>query len=433
MNHFFDAYLTLRGIIASRSKSNLEFASSNQINNFKLKKLKALFITSFHQVDYYRKLFIDYDFDPEKFSDLEDLSRLPILNKSEVIASPSKFINPSKTFGSIKLKTSGTTGQPLVAFTTRKQWINEQASIWRHWRWAGYSLRDKMVIFRSYNPNEGESFTKLDRLRNWLYVSPYHLTDSFLETFLNQIVKWKPRFFRGYPSSIYLVALAAKRFGVSFDGLKGVLTASEVLTEQYRAVIEDGLGCKVFDHYGQAEITTMAQECEEHQGMHFLDDYAHTEFLPTERNGEYRVIATNLHNHAMPLIRYDTGDLVNLSESSCKCGRSFKIASKIIGRNDQFLIGIEGNFIPSINIYTFFAGLSEVKRFQVIQYGLAKVEILIETIEENEVEISLLSSIIKKQFDAILGNVKLKFNGPFNISGDGKIVTIIQRSNLYET
>ena len=64
------------------------------------------------------------------------------------------------------------------------------------------------------------------------------------------------------------------------------------------------------------------------------------------------------------LLKYNTS---KMSENSCKCGRSFKIASKIIGRNDQFLIGIKGNFIPSINIYTFFAGLSEVKRFQGFQ------------------------------------------------------------------
>src|SRR5262249_45126080 len=46
---------------------------------------------------------------------------------------------------------------------------------------------------------------------------------------------------------------------------------------------------------------------------------------------------TNLHNYAMPMIRYQQNDLGRIEVSDCACGRRFRFLSNLEGRrNDSF-------------------------------------------------------------------------------------------------
>ena len=124
------------------------------------------------------------------------------------------------------------------------------------------------------------------------------------------VVTILPPFLRGYPSSLALLARFALDEGLRVPSLKAALTASESLTPAHRTVVREAFGIEIFDHYGQAEISCMLHECESHDGMHVLEDYGVVELVPTGDAGRFRLIATNLQNTAMPLIRYDTGDIV---------------------------------------------------------------------------------------------------------------------------
>ncbi len=44
----------------------------------------------------------------------------------------------------------------------------------------------------------------------------------------------------------------------------------------------------------------------------------------------------------MPLVRYDTGDLVQPSDHNCHCGRAFPVVTKIIGRESDILMTPSG-------------------------------------------------------------------------------------------
>ena len=76
------------------------------------------------------------------------------------------FCIPGAKKDSLTFFTSGTTGEPLQVYTSKNQWIMEQGIIWRSWKWADYNFRDKIAIFRSYAPKEGEPKLKKDRLKN---------------------------------------------------------------------------------------------------------------------------------------------------------------------------------------------------------------------------------------------------------------------------
>ena len=103
----------------------------------------------------------------------------------------------------------------------------------------------------------------------------------------------------------------------------------------------------------------MMGECELHNGLHNYDDYGYLE-VENYENGFYKIIGTNLNNYAMPLIRYDTGDLAKVSNASCECGRSFPLIKKVVGRKDTPLIAPSGQQVPSVNFYTMFEDFHEI-------------------------------------------------------------------------
>jgi phenylacetate-CoA ligase len=44
-----------------------------------------------------------------------------------------------------------------------------------------------------------------------------------------------------------------------------------------------------------------------------------------------RVVVSTLHNYAMPLFRYDLGDLAEVGPP-CECGRTLPVLNRIVGR-----------------------------------------------------------------------------------------------------
>jgi len=427
INIFEDSFLTARGYFLYKSLMNeTQYYNRDKIEEFKFNAIYKLLNNVCKHIPYYKNLFWEYDFDTSKFQSLEDLQKLPSLSKETILKSPHDFLSATHSLRGLELSTSGTSGNPFKTFSSRNQWIVEQASIWRHWDWANYKFRDKMAIIRSYSPREGEPITKLNKLKNWLYISPYHLSENNVINILKILQNWKPKYLRGYPSSLYVLALIAKNNKIKINSLKGAFTASEVLTEEYRSVIEDAFDIKVFDHYGQAEITAMMHECDAHDGLHLLEDYSHNEFEDSDCKEEKRLIATNLFNFAMPLIRYETGDKVVLSNKKCSCGRTFPKVKKIIGRSDALLFHKEGYFIPSINFYSFFSKLTNISKFQIIQFSKKDVEIKIQIINKKDKD--KLVVYIEEEMSKRFGTKVIVSNTEqFTMARGGKCNPIIQK------
>jgi len=427
MQNLKDAILTFKGVwYAKKILSKSQSMTKAEIYDFQLETLKKTLTHSYQRIPYYQKLFWKHDFDPYRFNSLDSLSCLPVLSKERVLSSPADFYSSKDIKNSVRLCTSGSTGNQMVAYASERQWIVEQAAIWRQWSWAGYKFRDKMAIVRSHSPRQNEPLTRFDRLRNWLYMSPYHLDESTILFYLKILTKWKPKILRGYPSSIYLLARIARLHNIQIPSLKVAFTASEVLSDEYRYEIETAFNIQVFDHYGQAEITAMLHECEQHSGMHILEDYAYTELLPSDIPDQFRLIATNLFNESMPLIRYDTCDLVVPEENECLCGRNFRLIRKIIGRSDQLLMHRDGFFLPSVNFYTYFAKRDDIFRFQIVQNSENDVKVFIQFRKVKDKKIKY-EEIYKEMDLRFGGSVELVETSDFTVTGEGKFNVVVQK------
>jgi phenylacetate-CoA ligase len=98
------------------------------------------------------------------------------------------------------------------------------------------------------------------------------------------------------------------------------------------------------------------------------------EFLPG-RDGMRRVLGTTLHNAAMPFLRYDSGDLVEMDSEPCPCGRTFPTVRSIVGRQDDYVVTPSGRWLGRLNLI--FAGVPNIVESQIVQERLDAVRILI--------------------------------------------------------
>jgi len=96
----------------------------------------------------------------------------------------------------------------------------------------------------------------------------------------------------------------------------------------------------VFSIYGSAEAETIGTECTAHDGFHLWEDHflfevvkAETDLLgDTEGLGE--LVLTTLTKKGMPLLRYRSGDIAELRNNPCSCGRTHR-RIKVLGRFEE--------------------------------------------------------------------------------------------------
>jgi phenylacetate-CoA ligase len=397
-----------------------QYWSSEKLKRYQFDKLKHLIIESYKNVPYYNDLFNEINFNPHTdFNSLSDMEKIPLLTKENAKKNITRLRNSNFINNSFPLKTSGSTGKPFEVYISFNAWVIEQAVIWRHWFWGGYKFRDEMAIIRSYSPKKGESLIKMDRLRNFTYYSPFHLNDKNIEMYIQLMIKRKTKILRGYPSSLLTFAQYAKKTNQKLPHLKLILTASEVLTDADRNYIEDAFKTKISNHYGLAEVCVMMGDCNMHNGLHNYDEYGFVEFLPTENNVFSKIVGTNLHNYAMPLLRYDTGDIAEHTQDICNCGRELLIVKNILGRSDLNILTPENYKIPTVNFYTMFEKFQNISSWQIIQHNIETIEVILhsENLAINDLE------EIQLQLDQRLPNSIAKtisLNTPFVKINEGK-------------
>jgi phenylacetate-CoA ligase len=179
-----------------------------------------------------------------------------------------------------------------------------------------------------------------------------------LDRYLEQIDRLRPAHLRGFP--IYLLWLADRchERGGAPEGLAVVAPygglASPVMMER----IARGLGCRFVQKYGTSELGVVAGGCGRSPGMHVFEDLFHVEVLhggrPAEPGAVGRLAVTDLINRAMPLVRYDVGDMGRLHPGPCPCGRR-TARVEVLGRAQEVLEAPAGMLTASDVADTVFA------------------------------------------------------------------------------
>lgn len=311
-------------------------------------------------------------------SSWEELAHWPILAKAEVRARRAEFRSDDARSGALQeLHTSGTTGSPLHLWRSREAsvaWYALFAA--RVHRWNGVTPKDRWAVIG------GQLVASVRRTRPpfwvWnaamgqLYLSSYHLSAANVPSYLEAMRRHGVRCLEGYPSAMYALAAAALRAGLDAPPLRLAVSNAEPLFDRQREAIAEAFRSPVRNTYGMAEIAAGASECER-GSLHLWPDAGVLELIETGsdtpvRPGQVgRIVATGLLNRAMPLVRYEVGDLGAAApdDRPCECGRLLPVLHSVEGRSDDVVVTPDGRRIGRLD--PVFKGELPILEAQIIQ------------------------------------------------------------------
>src|SRR5262249_38034183 len=201
------------------------------------------------------------------------------------------------------------------------------------------------------------------RLRNALldracYLDTLRMDAADLDAFARKLRR-RPGLLFGHAHSVYLLAEYVRGAGLRGIRPRGIITSAMVLHDWQRRVIEEVFACPVTNRYGCEEVSLIACECEQHHGLHVNSDGVYVELLrdgrPVAPGEPGSVVVTDLTNRAMPLLRYQVGDVAVWSERVCPCGRGLPLLERLEGREADYVVTARGELISGISLTENFA------------------------------------------------------------------------------
>ena len=157
------------------------------------------------------------------------------------------------------------------------------------------------------------------------------------------------------PSYALVLAERFRAEGRRPKALRYAICGAEAWTTQMRAALEELWGVTATNIYGLTEIIGpgVAQECLAKNGLHVQEDHFLAEIvdpqtnLPVPDGTRGELILTTLTREAMPVLRYRTRDLTQITREPCGCGRTTARLDWFTGRVDDMLVIRGVNVFPS--------------------------------------------------------------------------------------
>ena len=278
----------------------------------------------------------------EKITNLGNITRLPLLVKSQLKAVP-LIERSNKKYALKEFNTGGTTGVPLSFYVEKNFYSREWSHMHFIWERIGYDPSKTKITIRGrslkniyeYNFNQNE-----------FLINAYHAYDSKDYSKLLKIFKqYNTEFIHGYPSSIYgFLKDASVKAPYLIDfckkNIKGIMFGSEYPSPQYRTFIEDLLTENSISWYGHTEGVILA--CELNQKYEYVPFLSYGYAEAVKIDNFYHLVGTSFSNLASPFIRYNTEDLIDPDFDEIGFLRSFRITQ---GRIGEFVIDKNGNHI----------------------------------------------------------------------------------------
>lgn len=303
------------------------------------------------------------------------LETFPIVDKNMIKEKYDSFQSKEfKNLNVIKLHTSGSTGTPFVVRQDKNKRNRVFAEMMYFWEKAGFKIGMKYVFFRIWTDINGKN--KMTAwARNIVMYDILRLDKENLEIVRENLKSDKKvKMLISYASTFDNLSNYLYNLGDTPDmfSVNTILSSSEVLQESTREKLKSVFGCNVVSLYSNQENGTLAQECVENKEFHLNTASYHFEFLkldkdePAETNEPARIVITDLFNHAMPLIRYDTGDIALLKEK-CECGWNTRAVQSILGRVMDCIYDTSGRIISPVTVTNYMWPFNKLLQYQFIQ------------------------------------------------------------------
>ncbi|WP_348822365.1 AMP-binding protein [Flavobacterium aestuarii] len=340
----------------------IELASKADIKAFQEQKLQEVLRYANANSPFYSSIFAKNNIDVASIKTIEDLALLPVTSKEDLQKYNDDFLCVPKNKIIDYATTSGTLGDPVTFGLTDEDLdrlaYNEAISF----DCAGIKEGDLVQLMTTIDRRFMAGLAYFLGLRK-MKVGVIRVGAGLPELQWDSILKYKPTYLITVPSFLLKMIEYAEQHNIDINNssVKGAICIGEPIRNQdftsntLCQKITDKWKIKLYSTYASTEMSTAFTECSHGAGGHHHPELIIVEVLdennkPVSNGGSGELTFTTLGIEAMPLIRFKTGDIVQLHTDSCSCGRNTLRVGPVIGRK-QHMIKYKGTTLypPAMN------------------------------------------------------------------------------------
>ncbi|MCJ7483460.1 MAG: hypothetical protein MUO31_10890 [Thermodesulfovibrionales bacterium] len=348
-----------------------------ELERYRLQRLKQLLATAERSTPYYRSLFKAAGFKASQLKKMSDMENIPILERDTI----RERVHDLNVAGTPKTRlfrssSSGTTGIPITYYHDIDGLSAGTAAGYTLWAMSGWRLGQRNVHIWG-------NATSIQRWRSWssraknallrqLNVPSTGLDDpKMVEAAAQKIIAHDPISIDGYPGAIFTLAQHFQARGYSLRNLKHVLTTAENLEDQQRKLIEE-VFAPTGDLYGSGEVLGIATRPVADDKYYIFEPHVVVEAVPSGLPGMKDILVTDLDNQGMPFIRYRVGDMIDdlhLPDGDSRFPLAF--FKQLMGRRSDIIRLPNGKRFHPVNIFggTLFRKFPGITRHKVAWNG----------------------------------------------------------------
>ena len=348
---------------------------------------------------------------PEELSTREGLRGLPVTRRRDVQAAGEALFCtqiPRAHAPVVESSTSGSSGEPVVVKRTaisRLMWL---ALTLREHLWQRRDFRGRLAVIRDdYLQGDQLDLPAWGPPASMLFeTGPSHALS--VRTGVARQFEWlqalNPDYLLVYPSNLAALLDRFEACGLRLPGLRQIRTINETLTPDIREAARRVLGVDIADTYSSAEVGVVAVQCPESGLYHVMAESLIVELLDEQDEAcvpgqAGRVVVTDVHNFATPLIRYDLGDYAEMA-APCACGRGLPTLNRIVGRRRNMVQLPDGRSLwPAIGGLRY-SEIAPIRQFQFIQRVRTLIEVrLVSDVPLTTDQERRLGEVVRKSLD----------------------------------
>ncbi len=318
----------------------------------------------------------------KKWPKASTIQDFPVINKTVIQDNFSAFESVLfKDSKNHKVSTSGSTGLSFFLFQNRnKRHRNSADGIYFYDR-ANYTFGNKIYKLIVWHSNNKKSDFQA-WLLNMYQWDVSHFDEQSIKDLIILIQNGdaKNGVLQCYASVLELIAnyLENNDLYITSHGLNSVVAMSEFLNEFTKSTLEKRLGIPVYSRYSNEELGMIAQQTNDNNSLfeinhasYYVEILKIASDIPADEGELGRIVITDLHNFAMPILRYDTGDL-----GSFKLVDGVMYLDQIAGRKMDVIFDTSGKFVSSYITHAIFNEFYQfIRQYQFIQQGEKAYEV----------------------------------------------------------
>jgi phenylacetate-CoA ligase len=397
----------------------LETLPPEKIKQLQLNKFKKIFRWTYEHSKFHRQLYDNAGIQPDDIQSLDDIKRVPKVEKSMMQNIQRKAPFPYGEALCVPLdevtifrQTSGTTGQPVYQPDTWQDW-EWWMECWSYILWSqGYRPQDRVFVPFGYNIFVAFWAGHYAAEKIGCEVIPGGVLDT--KARILKIQELQATAMMATPTYVLGMAETARsKMGIDPSKLtiEKITCAGEcgASIPSTKKRMEDAWGAKVYDHAGATEIGAWSFECTEQPGgLHVneamflveIEDIATGEIIE-EPGRRGKMVITALDRMAQPCVRFDSKDVIEWSSEPCPCGRTARlITGGVVGRADD-ITKVKGVLLaPSAieEVVRSIEGLSDEYEVIVEKMGdTDQIKLRVEVLPEAEDQCPLIESELVDQ------------------------------------